>query len=519
MKKGYFVLLTLGLIIAAISLYFGLNSTWQKPVATKNQPCLNCNILLIDVDILRADALPCYGYFRNTTPNICQLAQKSVLFQDNYAPSNWTLPSAFSTATSIYPAFHRIELMFVDKLSLAIPTLAETLQTAGHQTALVGSSSLPIYLTTENGGARGFDLVTEQPIAEVIEQLSKSKKPWFIQYYLSNLHLPYLLEADEVPIAKLEKPKNLLATHAEFNLKFNSYLKRHATEVFQKKALQEFGSIIFAPETENDLSLVKLLTDLFENGGNSGEYLINAWKPKYETYMESFDQNNPSEVAYVRMLYDTKLRISDYDLGVIFDLVANSDLAKKTITVIMSDHGESFGERGKFNHEPDHHTELFFTPLIINSPNISASQIKFTTTNLDIFPTLVDLVGLVPPKGLQGISLLAPISNGLKPTREFVFSQSNAGEIILQNRDWLYYLPVAVQTASQSGLYNKILDPQEKLNVAEKYPELTQSLFDQARLLRSYDEMLAAEVKNPDYLKGLKLSPEKIERMKTEGYF
>src|SRR5574340_199102 len=100
--------------------------------------CAQCNILLIDIDTLRADDLPCYGYQKNTAPNLCAFAEKSVIFNDNYSTSYWTQPSIFSTITSLYPAFHRVEKIF-DRLSPEIPTLAEVLHKNGYRTVYVNA--------------------------------------------------------------------------------------------------------------------------------------------------------------------------------------------------------------------------------------------------------------------------------------------------------------------------------------------------------------------------------------------
>ena len=64
------------------------------------------NVMIIGVDTLRRDHLGCYGYERDTSPNIDRLAAQSVLFEDAVAPSPWTLPSFVSAFTSLYPAQH-----------------------------------------------------------------------------------------------------------------------------------------------------------------------------------------------------------------------------------------------------------------------------------------------------------------------------------------------------------------------------------------------------------------------------
>ena len=61
------------------------------------------NIVLITIDTLRADHLGCYGYHRNTSPNIDKVAERGIIFKNAIAPSSWTAPSMASIMTSLYP--------------------------------------------------------------------------------------------------------------------------------------------------------------------------------------------------------------------------------------------------------------------------------------------------------------------------------------------------------------------------------------------------------------------------------
>ena len=56
------------------------------------------NVILISIDTCRADHLSCYGYLKNTTPNIDKIAQESVLFSNAYSPIPITLPANYTIA-------------------------------------------------------------------------------------------------------------------------------------------------------------------------------------------------------------------------------------------------------------------------------------------------------------------------------------------------------------------------------------------------------------------------------------
>ena len=59
------------------------------------------NIILIVLDTLRADHLSCYGYERDTSPNIDRLAGDGHRFAESYSTSTWTLPSTATMLTGL----------------------------------------------------------------------------------------------------------------------------------------------------------------------------------------------------------------------------------------------------------------------------------------------------------------------------------------------------------------------------------------------------------------------------------
>ena len=90
------------------------------------------------IDALRADHLGAYGYSRNTSPNIDELAREGVRFTNTYSSSSWTVPSVASIFTSLQPSVHRA--VKLDKLLMGIlqneyVTLAELLSENGYETA------------------------------------------------------------------------------------------------------------------------------------------------------------------------------------------------------------------------------------------------------------------------------------------------------------------------------------------------------------------------------------------------
>ncbi|MFA5025750.1 MAG: sulfatase-like hydrolase/transferase [Candidatus Shapirobacteria bacterium] len=482
------------------------------------QICNHCNVLLIDVDILRADALPCYGYSRDTAPNICNFAKNSVVFKDNYSSSIWTLPSMFTTVTSLNPPFHRVRTG-MDKLYSTLPTLAESLKKQGYKTIFVGQDGTrEMLLNVYNTGLRGYDLVTKDSLDKVLADLSKSKQPWFIHYYREDLHLPYVIEDGTTPIEKLTPPKDFPITKTEYFQQLNKYLTVHRTEIFTEKGLKDYASLF----TNTDIGSTGLTTVFYElaiDAKKRGDYLTDIWTPVENCYLSFINPKKDSDKAFVRMMYDSAIKQFDKSIESFLTEFTSGKLSKNTVTIIMSDHGETFGEHGTFSHDNNHYSELFYTPLIIHSPKLSPKQVDHTTGNIDIYPTILSLVGLKTPSGLQGKSL-APYLNGAGfDPGVLIYGEDFGGATVLQNKKWLYFLPTYLLGINSSELYNKIEDPSEKNNVYLKYPTLTRFLFNQASLFQSYDLTLKNTGETmPDY-GGTKIDPKKVERLKKEGYF
>lgn len=130
-------------------------------------------IIIYVVDCLRADHVSCYGYHRQTTPNIDALARDGVLFEKAFSPSTWTKPVAASLLTGLYPSAHGLR-MRTDILSWNIRTLPELLGEYGYITLAISTIG---NVSSSLGFGKGFDsfidlykepsLLTKRPVADV----------------------------------------------------------------------------------------------------------------------------------------------------------------------------------------------------------------------------------------------------------------------------------------------------------------------------------------------------------------
>jgi arylsulfatase A-like enzyme len=94
--------------------------------------------------------------------------------------------------------------------------------------------------------------------------------------------------------------------------------------------------------------------------------------------------------------YDNAVRWTDEQLGQLMAELFRLSLAEKTLVVFASDHGEAFGEHGSEGHARDVHYEVVVTPFILSFPFKLTPGIVVPepTENIDVWPTILELVGL-----------------------------------------------------------------------------------------------------------------------------
>ena len=70
---------------------------------SENKP----NILVVIFDSWSASNTSLYGYPRQTTPHIDQLAEKAIVYHNHYASGHYTYPNTASFLTGVLPWTHK----------------------------------------------------------------------------------------------------------------------------------------------------------------------------------------------------------------------------------------------------------------------------------------------------------------------------------------------------------------------------------------------------------------------------
>lgn len=314
------------------------------------------DIVIICIDALRADHLGCYGYGRDTSPNIDALGERSTLFENLSSASSWTKSAVPSLFTGLLPSEHGVfegshrdsaDRITSDVLGADLETMAEVLKERGYRTAaFVENAQLRAFL----GFDQGFD-VYEEDAGEVYQIVDgflewyqdRDDAPSFAYLHILDPHWPY------VP-------------HPPFDTRFGR------------------------TESEMDFATKKYraLRDRINSGGTV-----------------------PAQNDLARMveLYDGLIAQVDDALGRMFETF--DALENPPVVIITADHGEEFYEDGKIGHGHSLSERLLHIPMIVFVPGREPARRSHPCSLIDLYPTVCALSGAEPPRYITGRDLLA----------------------------------------------------------------------------------------------------------------
>lgn len=214
--------------------------------------------------------------------------------------------------------------------------------------------------------------------------------------------------------------------------------------------------------------------------------------------------------------YDAELRYVDETLGQFWDFLREKNLLDKVLVVFLSDHGESLGEHGEATHGYFIYESTLHVPLIIHWPEGTGpfpARVKEPASLLDVAPTILQFLSILPPPRFQGKDLLQPLGSKTPRPPSEVYSESRYAHnhyrcsALRSLRDGGYkYIE-----APKPELYDLDQDPHELNNLYRHQKVLARSLHERLRsLLGRYPTAhlsLASAV-----------SPEVVEQLSALGY-
>lgn len=392
--------------------------------ATTKQP----NIVLVLFDDLGWKDFACYGSKTNLTPNIDAIAAEGVKFTQAYAACPVCSPSRAALLTGRHtprsgvtdwiagrpqwPTARVVTPRTKTELPLEEVTIAEALKPLGYRTGSIGKWHL--------GGANGF-LPTDQGFDHNTGGSQRGSSPYFGPFDMPGL-------------------EGRTKEH---------YLTR------------ELGAAArsFAGQSQSPFFL---------------------YMPDYAVHLPlqapGFQGTNGT--------YREMLRIADEEIGLLRDQLKKSGQYENTIWMITSDNGgllyEGKSKQAITDNQPlragkGHLYEGGIrVPLIIKAPGVSkaGTESAVRVSGIDLFPTLLDLLGQKTPRGVDGQSL-KPLIGGddrrwkQRPLFWHYPHYSNQGGMpggVMIEQDWKL---IEFYADRRLELYRLSEDPGEKRNLAQ----------------------------------------------------
>ena len=403
------------------------------------------NIILITVDTFRPDHISYYGYEKETTPHLDQFSREGAFFKQAFSSSGWTTPGLISILTGLYAPTHGVDIRG-RRLDEAVETLPELVRKAGYRAPdIFFLSGIPNFnnLGLESYPDRDRYLPDGDEILFKWLEDEAHNGPFFLYYHYRDLHLPY---APGSPFEEMFLPAAFDSPLGIWG-RIRWFLAREKIDLVKKNVMILRGDLDFG---SLDRPWVEALYD--------------------------------GEIKRLDQLFFKRLR----------ETLQTLDLHENTLVIVSADHGEELVDHGLVGHVSTYregrlYDEVIRIPLLLWYPGIISEGvvIEDLVQNIDIVPTVLDLLDLMQPVGLPGQSLL-PLINGSDDWRPRpVFLETSGGGYTANQEQYRRRYRV-VRTdrwklvhsveEEQFTLFDLEADPKESTDVMSDFPEVAASL-------------------------------------------
>ena len=439
--------------------------------------CKDCNVILITMTNLRYDHMSLNGYYRLTTPNLDKFAKESLVFDNAFGHSSWTLPESISLYTGLYPYQHGIMNRYDgSKLPVATSTLIDVLNLNGYKTAAFTG---------------GFDYNPEFGLTNRLNEHEECTKG---------------LQEPSYPRQKGPRITVGPSQYGEFNCTIPKAIEWLKTNLSNKFFLHVQGFDVHCPFSQKGGYIYdKDYAGSIDYSGCLWTFdrvkpIIKNNKTFYPVYSAKTGTSSAillgeRDINHLTAVYDEAITFADLAVGQLLYEVRNMGLNDKTIIIFTSEHGDMFGKQGRLMRggplRGTFYDDVLHIPLVIKNPKLAAKRIDGLVGHVDLMPTLFDFLGLkqfttagksqvrlgksLLPLILQNQEINKYIFAGSEFTpneNNIYFSQKTRADAV-RNKEWKLIQETVFDSAMQNNrlqtveLYDIINDKEELRNLAD----------------------------------------------------
>ncbi|HLU41818.1 MAG TPA: alkaline phosphatase family protein [Microthrixaceae bacterium] len=379
------------------------------------------NVLLITLDQFRADCLGVAGHPVVSTPNLDRLAARGVRFTRHFSNCAPCAPSRASLLTGLWQMNHRVTNNGAP-LADDLPMLPRLLREVGYAPALFGYTDTaldPRTLTPEDPRRRTWE--EPMPGFDVELLLDEQIGPWLEWLAARGYEVPgdgedptRIYEPADVPVPEGRgatwRPARYRAEHTESAFVTEAVLDWLSRPGRAEEPWCAHVSYLrphppyLAPEPYHDLVDPAEVPDPVRHPTRDREAALHPFVEAAQVIVPSPD--DPLDQRQLQATYYGMVTEVDHQVGRVLDHLDATGMADDTLVVLTSDHGEQLGDHwlveklGFFD-------QSFHIPLIVRWPagGRAGATVDAFTENVDVLPTILDLVGSRPPDFCDGASL------------------------------------------------------------------------------------------------------------------
>lgn len=224
-------------------------------------------------------------------------------------------------------------------------------------------------------------------------------------------------------------------------------------------------------------------------GATSGSPFF-AWLHFYDAHAP-YEAMAPFDRVYAGRPYEGAIASVDAQIGRLLAYLDEHDLTRRTVVVVIADHGEGLGDHGEFTHGLFLYQSVLHVPFILRAPTAPGGRrVKTAVSSADLMPTALDLLGVGPLEDLDGRSLVPMILGSSQQAGSDIYAEN------LYPRRFKWSEMHAIRSGrlklidkTRPELYDLARDPDEAHDLSAERPEVVARL---ARRLRTWEDKLNA---------------------------